>query len=171
MSEQEFDRNAYRTPQSVFSFLWAHYYIEPDFDLAATGFNKVAGRNNYFTKYDNALTKSWAGLRKTYLWLNPPYKDKEYPLKDWIRKCREEADLGANIIVLVPLATISNLYYVDNAADHICVLGRVNFLKPDGSPTVGAMHDSVLLFYGPEAKTHFTRNKIVFKQKDIKEFA
>jgi phage N-6-adenine-methyltransferase len=108
-------------------------------DLAATAENKLCP--NYLGKGDGWLGKNlspeepappdgdeskggsldvpwhhWTG----WLWLNPPFRN----IMPWARKCKEEAELGARIVMLVPAAVDSDWF-----EKHVYEKAEVRWLK------------------------------------------
>lgn len=78
-----------------------------DWDLAASAANTKA--RFFLTEQDNSLNRSWADLwpavnRKPLCWLNPPFTN----ITPWARKCAEECQLGARILLLVPASVGAN---------------------------------------------------------------
>lgn len=73
-------------------------------DLAASKENSKVGFGHYFNEVDNALVRSWSGLKlKELAWLNPPFTN----ITPWAKKCAEEVQMGARILLLVP-ASMAN---------------------------------------------------------------
>lgn len=72
----------------------------------------------------NSLEVDWHLLGKGWLWLNPPFAK----IEPWIKKCREEADKGAKIAVLLPASVDSNWYcnYIESES----AVANVLFLNP-----------------------------------------
>lgn len=64
--------------------------------------------------------------RNGLLWLNPPFND----IPAWASRCRNEALLGANILLLTPLA-VSNWFvdFIAGFADVYLLNGRISFIK------------------------------------------
>lgn len=92
----------------------------PAWDLAASDYNAFG--HQFLTEQDDSLTYAWHELGGL-LWLNCPYSN----ITPWARKCAEEKQLGAEILLLVPRSG-SNWYfnYVEPFADVDCV-GRMVF--------------------------------------------
>lgn len=78
-----------------------------EWDLAAS--NNNAKAPYYLSETDNALTYSWHALWKDHplCWLNPPFTN----ITPWARKCAEECQLGARILLLVPASVGANWYW------------------------------------------------------------
>lgn len=81
-----------------------------NWDLAASARNAKA--QYYWTEQDNSLTKRWhllwrdAGMNPL-CWLNPPFTN----ITVWARKCAEEVQLGARILLLVPASVGANWFW------------------------------------------------------------
>lgn len=73
----EYLRNEYETPDKYFDPLNALFKF--DVDAAATANNALLPR--YWTKHDNGLEQSWAGLS---VFCNPPYTKGQYA--QWVQK-------------------------------------------------------------------------------------
>lgn len=78
------------TPDSLF-IPW-HERYQFTIDVAASAQNAKLPR--FYTKEDNALTKSWDGER---VWCNPPYSD----IMPWVEKAHVEMDNGCDFIAML----------------------------------------------------------------------
>lgn len=78
-------------------------------DLAASAANKKAP--HYVDEATNSLTLNWHVManccRTGLLWLNPPFTN----ITPWARKCAEEVQLGARILLLVPASVGANWFW------------------------------------------------------------
>lgn len=111
------------TPDSLFNQLDLEYNFQRD--LAASDIN--AKCLTYFTELDNSLNIDWHKL-SGWSWLNPPYGRQ---LKHWIKKCHEEAELGAKIVCLLPARTDTSYFhdYIYGKYEITFLRGRVKFLN------------------------------------------
>lgn len=75
-------------------------------DLAATPQNTKAPK--FLGPPLNSLEEPWHELAGGLLWLNPPFEN----LGAWAEKCRQEAALGARIIMLTP-ASVGAGWFVE----------------------------------------------------------
>lgn len=79
--------------------------------------------DRYFTVETDGLAQDWSG---DVVFMNPPYGRE---IKDWMRKARAEADLGAVVVCLVP-ARLDSIWW--NETTHRSEVrfrfGRVNFV-------------------------------------------
>lgn len=100
-----------------------------EWDLAASIGNEKA--KFFLTEADNSLAYNWHMLwtpdeekRKALCWLNPPFAN----ITPWARKCAEECQLGARILLLVPASVGANWYW-DWVVPHADVysVGRMVF--------------------------------------------
>jgi len=91
-------------------------------DLAATKANKKAPL--WVPPETDSFTLNWHQLEPGLCFLNPPYAQ----ITPWARKCAEECQLGARILLLVPASVGANWYWdwVVPFAD-VYSIGRVMF--------------------------------------------
>ena len=97
-------------------------------DLAANAENYV--HPSYYSVENNAFDHDWhrhplLSLPNTWLWLNPEFAN----IKPWARKCYEEMEQGARILMLVPASVGSTWFaeWVENKAVVRFNLGRLTF--------------------------------------------
>lgn len=82
-----------------------------EWDLAASRDNKKAGL--FIAEKDDALSLNWSVFRASDLnvrplcFLNPPFTN----ITPWARKCAEECQLGARILLLVPASVGANWFW------------------------------------------------------------
>jgi phage N-6-adenine-methyltransferase len=99
-------------------------------DLAATKENAKCAA--YITPERDTFTVEWHKL-SGLLWLNPEYKD----IRRWVKKCADEAVLGAHIALLIP-ASVSTNYFADYVYGYSLVMPirpRLTFVgQPDPYP-------------------------------------
>lgn len=79
-------------------------------DLAAAKHNAKA--RLFATEADDSLSLVWSLLayeedRHPLCWLNPPYAN----ITPWARKCAEEVQAGARVLLLVPASIGANWYW------------------------------------------------------------
>jgi site-specific DNA-methyltransferase (adenine-specific) len=127
------------TPEEVLTSvrLFDHIVLDP-----ATGPDNPVGADHYFTVEDDGLAKSWGdGL----VFVNPPY-GRELP--KWVRKARQEADKGCEIIMLIPARPDTKAWqeHIFPTAGSICFwAGRIRFVgAKDPAP-----FPSALIYWGP----------------------
>ncbi|MAK51090.1 DNA N-6-adenine-methyltransferase [Marinobacter sp.] len=109
-----------------------------DRDVCASDHN--AKCKNYWTKEDDALSKTWTG----YCWMNPPYGRQ---IGEWVKKAYESADSGeATVVCLLPSRTDTKWWheYVMRADTLWFVKGRLKF---EGAPN-SAPFPSVVAVFG-----------------------
>jgi hypothetical protein len=125
-------------------------------DLAANAANSKVQVPRYFgpdsANGTDSLVQDWHRLNTIYeyglLWLNPPYAN----ITVWARKCAEECQLGARILLLVPASVGANWFWqwVVPFAD-IYSVGRMVFgdcYDSDGKPvTTPYPKDLILAHY------------------------
>lgn len=93
-------------------------------DLAADAQNTKAPC--YISEETNSFQVPWHQLSPFGLnWLNPPFSD----ITPWARKCAVEAQLGAEILLLVPASVGADWYWdwVEPYAD-VYSVGRIAFI-------------------------------------------
>lgn len=109
-----------RAVEDKFGLLW--------YDLAAT--DASAKAVNYITAERDCLLVEWSALplqndrHSRLLWLNPPYSN----ITPWAKKCAEESQNSARILLLVPGSIGANWYwnFVEPFAD-VYSVGRMVF--------------------------------------------
>lgn len=64
-----------------------------------------------------------------FSFVNPPYSQ----LKLWAKKCREQADRGCTIVLLIPPRTCTSYFhdYIYESAELRFIRGRVKFIDPE----------------------------------------
>lgn len=145
----------YATPLD-FRHAVIHTFGCPTFDLAADRDNVFSSSGRFFgLPESDSLEQEWSDI-DGLLWLNPPFDR----IEPWAKKCAEEAELGAEILFLVPAAIGSNWFrdYVYGRAQVIAVNGRLCF---DGKAPYPK--DVILCHYGP-----LLRNFVVWNWKTRK---
>lgn len=110
-------------------------------DACASDWNHKV--DNYFTKEDDALTRSWAGH---IVWMNPPYGRE---IGKWMKKAYEESR-NAVVVCLVPART-DTAWWHDYAmqGDIRFLRGRIKF-ETEGGPMDAAPFPSALVIFGSE---------------------
>lgn len=91
------------TPQAFFDKLDLEFGFT--LDPCANSSNHKCDR--YYTEADNGLSKSWRGET---VFCNPPYGRL---LKDWVKKCSEEAKQPDTTVVLLVPARTDTAYFHD----------------------------------------------------------
>ena len=112
------DKDYWETPQKQWQEWNAKYNFE--FDLAASDNNFKC--TPYITEEMDSLSIDWCDLtiRDGWMWLNPPFSKS----KEFIKKCDEEAQRGAKIVMLMPARTDTKAFH-----EHINGRYKVVFLK------------------------------------------
>lgn len=127
--------NEWSTPQDFFDELDKEFMF--DLDVCATKENAKCTR--WFEKKDDALSKSWDGLR---VWMNPPYGRE---IGKWVRKASEAR--GGIVVCLIPARTDTKYFheYVYNKPDVEVrfIKGRLKF----GGSKNSAPFPSMLVIY------------------------
>jgi len=124
----EDERDCWRTPPWLFKFLTARFG-RFDIDLAASRENAMCER--FLTKEDDALSVWWAASDAVTGFCNPPYSN---PLP-WAERALAEANDGFSSVWVMPTHCNQKWAALSQyATERIEFEGRVNFLKPDGTP-------------------------------------
>lgn len=134
--------NEWQTPEWFFNSVNQEFDFQ--YDLACREYNKRVPRGLCYPEIDSLKT-DWHKLSDGWLWLNPPYS----PLKPWIIKAQDEYLKGAKIVMLIP-PVFSTRYFSKVMPSEIrFIIGRIQFINPNGRPMKANSHDSALLIYGP----------------------
>lgn len=154
------EKNEWRTPPEVFA--WASLLLGGiDFDTACTPANSLAlpvwVRDPLELGDERgsacALRAEWSGR----CWCNPPYDD----IQPWISKAIHSEAITA---MLIPSPNGEARYgSLINYAHEISIIGRLAFLKPDGTPVIGNTRGSSLFIingYGQGSRSFVTREQI-----------
>lgn len=117
------------TPKWLYEHL--NWIFKFDLDVCASKANHK--HKNYYTKKDNALTKSWAKSN----FCNPPYSDQA----PWIKKAIAEAECG-NASVLLLMCDISTANFrlcYEKASEIWLINNRIRFDGAKGAPRFSSM--------------------------------
>lgn len=146
------ERQNWETPRNFFNELDKKYNFM--YDLAASKENSKCPL--YFTEEENSLKQDWYKLCSDslkWLWINPPYG--RGITEQWVKKCDEEAQKGANIIALLPARTDTNFFhkYIYKKYDFNLLKGRLKFelggepiLDKDGKPSAAPFPSMIVYF-------------------------
>lgn len=109
----------WETPQDFFDKIneLMHFTLDP----CSTDENCKCQK--HYTIKDNGLEQDWSG---EIVWCNPPYSD----LKNWTRKCWEEAQKGVKICLLIPARTDTrwfHTYCFNPMTEVVPIQGRLKF--------------------------------------------
>jgi hypothetical protein len=130
----------YRTPDD-FRLAVVKRFGMPHWDLAAEPSTVFADdKGNFYSESDDSLARVWS-LTEHLCWLNPPFSN----IQPWAKKCAEESEKGAHILLLTPASIGSNWF-----AQWVWPFARVYALNPrlsfDGSNPYPK--DCILAEYG-----------------------
>ena len=115
-------------------------------DLAAHANNAKA--HEYYTPEVDSLKQNWArDYPDAMAWLNPEFK----MIKDFVKKCAEEAARGMTIYLLVP-ASIGAAWYRHYVYPYATTYALYPRLPFDGWHETAYPKDCVLCEYGPDAR-------------------
>lgn len=153
------EKNEWRTPPEVFR--WASKLVGGfDYDTACRNCNALAPPIWTYTGHFDALLVSWDGSGAA--WCNPPYDD----IDPWSNKAIASSCVTA---LLVPSVNGEARYAsLIRAAHEIVIIGRLAFLRPDGTPVSGNTRGSSLFVingYGQGSRSFVERDWIMEKYK------
>ena len=125
----------WETPRALFAALDAEFHF--DLDPCATP-NNAKCRDFYAIETDG-LTQNWGG-RKVFC--NPPYGRE---IGRWVRKCYEESQRGATVVMLIPARTDTAWFhdYIYGKAEIRFIRGRLHF----NESTSGAPFPSMIVIF------------------------
>ena len=152
MKAEEFNRNHYQTPIDIVRAVEIKLGMSFTVDIAADPMNKKA--NRFVTQEHDAFSFNWRLEfgEKAVIWMNPPYKDKTHPILDWTSKAIIESRSGLFVVGCLP-ADPSTVWFrknVMNIAPLVLVpTSRINFNRPDGTPTDRNDRPSILPVWCP----------------------
>lgn len=91
----------WETPRDFFAAIDSEFHF--DLDACATKQNRKCLR--FFTRDDDALTRSWSGN----VWCNPPYSN----IAEWVKKASYEANMGGCevVVLLIPARTDTRWFH------------------------------------------------------------
>lgn len=123
------DKDCWETPQKEWQEWNAKYSFE--IDLAASKINSRCA--TYLTEELNSLDQDWYKLSSGWMWLNPPFSKS----KEFIKKCDEEAQKGAKIVMLMPARTDTKAFHqhINGKYNVIFLKGRLKF-EINGQPVL-----------------------------------
>lgn len=113
----------WETPQDFFDLLdeEVHFNLDP----CALPTNAKCAK--YFTPQEDGLKQDWQGHR---VFCNPPYGK---AIKQWVKKCHDEAQKGTLIVLLIPARTDTSYFhdYIYHKAEIRFIRGRLRFGRAD----------------------------------------
>jgi site-specific DNA-methyltransferase (adenine-specific) len=101
------------TPQNLFDKLNEEF----GFTLDPCATKENAKCEKYFTQQEDGLSKSWKGET---VFCNPPYSQ----IKEWVKKCYDEAWKVNRIVLLIPARTDTRYFH-----DYIYRKSEIRFIK------------------------------------------
>lgn len=125
----------WETPLDLFFDL--NFFFHFDLDPCASHSNHKC--DNYFTKDDDGLKKSWSGHT---VFVNPPYGRE---ISKWVKKAYYESLNGTTIVMLLPARTDTLWFhnYIYHKSKITFLKGRLHFNNSKNS----APFPSMLVFY------------------------
>lgn len=134
----DYDKNCWRTPDSLFIPLHAEFNFGLD-AAASHGANKC---EVYIPPELDSLVTHWGefaamcGVAGRTVWLNPPFN----PMTPWADRALEMHDAGLDIVMISNAATGTTWFrkLADRAAQVRFTTGRIAFVHPEtGEPVDG----------------------------------
>ncbi len=150
------EKDEWRTPPELFGLLDSEFIFQ--LDAAATPENALC--DYFYTKEEDALGRSWRGLR---VFCNPPFSK----AGDFLRKGIEEFKKGATCVFLLRADGVETKWWRDNLLKENNVYNadsqelyesrfqirfltpRVNYLKPVGTRQIGVKFPSAVVVMRP----------------------
>ena len=138
-------RDSWRTPPWLFEWLDERFYFH--IDLAADSHNRLCSQ---YLKEGNGdgLSVDWHELpQATKGFCNPPYSN----IDPWVAKAIAEQAKGFLTVMLFPTCNGEDRYakVFERASEIIDIIGRVAFLRPDGTPVSGNTRGSSVYVFDP----------------------
>ena len=157
------ERDEARTPLWLFRWLDSRFGFSVD--LAASADNTLC--EAFYSKKESALMAPWgdAWPESEAGFLNPPYSK----LGPWLIKAAQEAAKGFTTVMVIPQPNgeAHTRILFDNATDIFDIVGRVNFLRPDGTEMKGNNRGTCIVVFDPNAsqqrRWYFMRDEIKSK--------
>ena len=122
----------WETPREFFDAVDGVFHFS--LDVCASSANAKCGR--YFTKADDALTRTWSGV----CWMNPPY-GREISL--WVRKAYESGLKAGTVVVCLLPARTDTKWWHDYVIAHASLIrfirGRLRFSGRGPAPFPSAL--------------------------------
>ncbi len=130
----------WQTPENVLELVRQVGPIALD---PCTSAENPTGAVLFFTEEDDGLSQPWTKAAPGLVFVNPPYGR---ALPKWAGKCIQEAELGAEIILLVPSRTDTRWWHKAANATTCCAFwkGRMTF---KGAPST-APFPTCLFYFG-----------------------
>ena len=140
----EAERDSWRTPPWLFA--WLDERFEFDVDLAADDDNALCGM--HYTQETDGLSQPWyvPGIAHRGF-LNPPYSD----IDPWVEKLIVEKAAGFLTVMICPSPNGEDRFaqVFRHATEIIDIVGRIAFLKPDGTPVSGNTRGTSVYIFDP----------------------
>lgn len=116
----------WETPQFFFDQLDEEFHFT--LDPCCTDENAKCAK--HYTPVQDGLKQDWSGET---VFCNPPYGRQ---VVKWVKKCAEEAEKGATVVLLIPARTDTKWFheYIYGKAETRFVLGRLHFGGMDRAP-------------------------------------
>lgn len=148
------ERDRWATPPEWFAAIEKALGLKIDFDVCAERTTSKCGPDRCWTVDDNALLIDWRRHFEMEIngvpvvFMNPPYSEPA----PWVRKAATEARKGMIVIGLIP-DTRDRVWWkehIEGVAPLVLVPDkRIQFQKPDGTPSRGNFQGSAVPVWTP----------------------
>ena len=159
------DRDEWRTPPWLFE--WLDDRFDFHIDLSATPSNALCSL--YVTKEGDAMSKDWHEFdNATKGFLNPPYSK----IDPWVEKAIIEQQHGFMTVMLFPSPNGEERFdqVFRHASEIIDIVGRVGFLRPDGTPVKGNTRGSSVYIFDPARRGAAAQRWWVMRDQLMKRY-
>lgn len=122
----------WRTPRSLFAALDAEFHF--GLDACADESNRLVPM--FIGRDEDALTTDWREYTTRAAWLNPPYGSPSATFPGTGAFIDRAIEMAAHMVVVALVESRTDTAWWRRAfaaADEVRLLGRVRFLRPDGS--------------------------------------
>lgn len=148
MIDKECKETIYLTPEKILVPVRDYFGGQIRLDPATQPENPTSANLFYTGTPHDGLELPW--MDKTFV--NPPYGR---VLQDWCRKIDSESQKNLGIVALLPGQRFETKYWQkhilnDRLSAIVLILGRVPFLRPDGSPAKSNPYGSMLYVYNDD---------------------
>lgn len=141
------ERDEWRTPPWLFE--WLDDRFDFHIDLAATPENALC--SSFRTKGHSALEETWHEFdHATRGWCNPPYSN----IDPWVEKAIHEQQHGFLTVMVFPSPNGEDRFakVFSHASEIIDIVGRVHFLRPDGTPCNQNTRGTSVYIFDPDRR-------------------
>jgi phage N-6-adenine-methyltransferase len=131
--------------------IWALKH-EFNFSLDVCAGRTTFKASKYYEEETDAFTQNWAvDAEGGDAWCNPPYGDKRFPVKEWVKRAHSYRD-RLNTVLLLPANKTDQDWFHDlvlKDGEYRPVRGRIGFVDGTGKAVTGNSQGSMLIIFGP----------------------